>query len=225
MQIKNTSDYTQLHKKILVYGNSGSGKTTLCSTCPEKTLIISAESGLLSIKDKGIDYVDVNSIESISEVYKYLQSNADKGEYRWVCLDSLSEISEVVLAGEKGKTKDTRLAYIKMWERMESLIRVFRDLPRNVIMTCKIDKLKDESTGALSYSPGLPGAKFANNVPYFFDFCLSLRSINNKESGGAKRFLQCHPDNNYVCKDRSGKLDDYESPCIASLCQKVDGLK
>ena len=37
--------------KILVYGISGAGKTSLAKTAPGKVLVISAEAGLLSIKD------------------------------------------------------------------------------------------------------------------------------------------------------------------------------
>ena len=37
--------------KLLIYGASGAGKTTSLKTAPGKTLVVSMESGLLSIKD------------------------------------------------------------------------------------------------------------------------------------------------------------------------------
>ena len=42
--------------KVLIYGPAGAGKTVFCTTAPdnEKTLMISAEGGLLSIQDNAL---------------------------------------------------------------------------------------------------------------------------------------------------------------------------
>jgi putative transposase len=60
--------------KCLIYGTAGTGKTTLASTLdPEKTLIVSFESGLLSLLDEpGMDkvqFVNVSTLKELNEIY------------------------------------------------------------------------------------------------------------------------------------------------------------
>ena len=55
--IKNTEAIHQSNLKCLIYGESGAGKTYLANTLTQPTLIISAESGLVSLTGSNIDYV------------------------------------------------------------------------------------------------------------------------------------------------------------------------
>ena len=50
IQLKNTAQVSVQGLKVLVYGHAGAGKTTLAASMPNP-IIISAEGGLLSIKD------------------------------------------------------------------------------------------------------------------------------------------------------------------------------
>lgn len=104
MEIKRTSQITNNGITVLVYGQSGVGKTTLIKTLPGKVLILSAEAGLLSLKDTDIEYVDIRTLDDLTEAYSYILSNIT--EYNCIVLDSLSEIAEVVLANEKRTNKD-----------------------------------------------------------------------------------------------------------------------
>ncbi|KKL64067.1 hypothetical protein LCGC14_2168750 [marine sediment metagenome] len=85
--------------KILVHAPSGFGKTVLCATTGRKSLLINAESGLLSLKEvpedikKNIDVVTVNELTELGELYDMLAQGGHP--YDWIMLDSLSEIAEV----------------------------------------------------------------------------------------------------------------------------------
>jgi adenylate kinase family enzyme len=57
--------------KLLIYGASGAGKTTTCATAPGKTLIISMEAGLLSIKDA--DNVTAIEVKEAAEIEQLLK--------------------------------------------------------------------------------------------------------------------------------------------------------
>lgn len=206
--------------KALVHGPSGAGKTTLCATCEEPTLIISAEAGLLSIRhnEGNIQVAEVSTVDDIMEVYKWLK---DGQEFQWICLDSLSEIAEVVLADEKRNTKDPRQAYGALIDQMGGLVRAFRDLPYNILMTAKQERIQDE-TGSLLYMPSMPGSKLGQQLPYWFDLVLALRPEKNKE-GEIERWIQTSRDVTHEAKDRSGALDLYERPNMSAIAAKIRG--
>lgn len=222
INLKRTSDVHLNGVKLLVYGQAGAGKTTLAATMPNP-IIISAEGGLLSIKDSDLPYLEVNDMASLMEAFSYVAGDGGK-EFDSVVLDSLSEIGEVVLIAEKEKNKDGRAAYGEMASQMTSLIRAFRDLPgKHVLMTAKVEKSQDES-GRMLYSPSLPGNKVAQSLPYFFDEVLALR-VEKDAEGITQRALMCDSDGLWIAKDRSGSLDAWEQPDAGEIIAKIGGAK
>lgn len=208
--------------KVLVYGQSGAGKTRLCATTDQPTVIISAEAGLLSLRDTDIPVIEVTSIEDVHEAYRFVTQAQEAKDFRWVCLDSISEIAEVVLANEKANTKDPRKAYGELADRMMELLRAFRDLPgRNVYMSAKIDRQKDETSGAMLYSPSMPGQRLGQQLPFLFDECFALR-VEKGADGEMQRWLQTAGDTQYVAKDRSGALEAFEQPTLSHIAAKID---
>ena len=149
MAIKLTSTKTApKFVKSLVYGGAGVGKTVLASTAPNP-LIISAESGLMSLADLDIPVIEVTTKDEVDEAYKY----ALESDYDTICLDSISEIAEVVLAGEKKNFKDGRKAYGVMNDQMVPLIRNFRDIKdKHIYFTSKQVRLVDEGNGITAIS-------------------------------------------------------------------------
>ena len=217
IQLKNTLDVSSNGIKVLVYGHAGAGKTTLGATMPAP-IIISAEGGLLSIKDAGLDYIEVNSMDTLMEAFEYVSASGDK--YASVVLDSISEIAEVVLVHEKAVNKDGRAAYGEMAVQMTSIVRAFRDLGgKHVLMTAKVEKAQDES-GRILYSPSMPGNKVGQSLPYFFDEVLALR-VEKDGDGKAQRALMCDSDGIWLAKDRSGKLDAWEAPDMGAIIEKM----
>lgn len=223
--------------KVLVYGDAGMGKTMLAATMPAPVLI-SAESGLLSLKQKniqrvfgpnspGISYhipvILVRNVEDLSEAYRWACSAAEAAQFQSVGLDSVTEIAEVVLNNAKRQVKDPRQAYGELIEKMESLVRAFRDLPgKNVYMAAKMEPMKDELTGIVRYGPSMPGAKLGPKLPYFFDEVFRL-AVNKDPQGNAYRFLQTQPDLQFVAKDRSGALASMEPPHLTHVFNKILG--
>jgi phage nucleotide-binding protein len=220
IQLKNTAQVAVNGLKVLVYGHAGAGKTTLAASMPAP-IIISAEGGLLSIKDAGLDYIEVNSMDSLMEAFEYVVASGEK--YASVVLDSISEIGEVVLIHEKRINKDGRAAYGEMAVQMTSIIRAFRDLAgKHVLMTAKVEKSQDES-GRILYAPSMPGAKVGQQLPYFFDEVLALR-VEKDAEGIAQRAIMCDSDGLWLAKDRSGKLDAWEAPDMGAIIAKIGGV-
>ena len=217
IQLKSTGDIHAKGLKVLVYGQAGSGKTTLTKTLP-KPVVLSAEDGLLSLKDDNIPFVEIKNIGDLHDAYSWLK---DSDEFESVVLDSISEIAEVVLAHEKKVNKDGRAAYGEMDVQLSEIIRAFRDLNMHVLMTAKLEKQQDEM-GRMLYFPSLPGNKTAQKLPYFFDEVLALR-IEKDEEGKTQRALMCDSDGLWLAKDRSGKLEAWETPDLGEIIKKIGG--
>jgi|TARA_R110000824_G_scaffold10814_1_gene47324 hypothetical protein len=206
--------------KLLIYGPAGSGKTVLCATAKEPTLIISAEGGLLSIKEapSSIKIAEVHSREEFEEVLNYLKTN---GPPAWVCVDSITEVSQQILNQELLKTKMPMKAYAELSNVAGGFIRELRDLPCNVVMTAKSKKEKDDSKGVQQYTPKMPGQALGADIAHHFDVVGAMRIF--KEDDKLVHYIQCHHDEQYEAKDRSGKLDIFEKPNLTALEKKIYG--
>jgi phage nucleotide-binding protein len=237
VKLISTRDASKLHGlKVTVYGPAGAGKTMLSATTGAPTIILSAEAGLLSIRNFDIPVVECKTMEDVIDAYNYLVSSAEAQHYEWVVLDSISEIAEVVLTAEKKLNKDPRAAYGALQEKMYELIRAFRDLPeKNVYFSAKmasekIDIIETRTSGAVTtnvvvgsrqvFTPSLPGTKLGQALPYFTDLIFAMR-VEPDADGNPARWLQTQPDDQYICKDRSGVLDRYCEPNLAAIAAKI----
>lgn len=223
--------------KCLVYGGSGLGKTVLAATLPNPVLL-SAESGTLSLSKQNLErifgvnnpticynmpLIVIKTVEDLTEAYNWATQSAEANHFQSIGLDSLSEISEVILNNAKRGTKDPRQAYGAVIEQTENLVRLFRDLPnKNIYMAAKMEPMKDELTGVVRYGPSMPGAKLGPKLPYFFDEVFRL-GTNKDPQGNSFRFLQTQPDMQYEAKDRSGALAAMEYPHLGAIFQKMNG--
>jgi len=227
VEIQTTSNIHVEGIKCVVYGDSGVGKTVLCSTAPSP-LIISAEKGLLSLSRKSVDFVQAKTVDDVGEIYKFLTKSAEAAKYQTICIDSISELTEVLLVqfkrqlideSETGKI-DNRQAYMKMAESVGTMIRRFRDLPNyDVVFIAKQKRIEDEEGGTSRYEPYLPGRVLPFNLPYLVDevFCMRL---GRKD----ERYLQTYADRKYIGKDRSGMLGEEEQPDLTVIFDKIRGI-
>ena len=215
IKLKSTKDYKTSSLNILVYGEAGVGKTKLCATAP-KPLIISAEGGMRTLAEEDIPVFEISTRADCDEIYDWIVSSQEAKQYDTICIDSLSEIAEVLLLSEKKKTKDARQAYGVMNDEMAILIRGFRDLPKNVYFSAKLKKDKDDKSGAMYYAPQVPGNTVFQALPYFFDIVMAFR-FGSLEDGTIYRYLQTQGDMFWVAKDRSEKLDKIVKPDLSEI--------
>lgn len=223
--------------KSMVYGGSGVGKTVLMATLPTPVLI-SAESGALSLRQANLErlfgvgnplvcynmpVIEVTTVDDVRDAYEWCSKSHEARQFQSVGMDSISEIAEVVLNNAKRQVKDPRQAYGELIEKMETTIRLFRDLPgKNVCISAKMEPVKDEMTGVVKYGPSMPGSKLAGKLPYFFDEVFRI-GVNKTPTGESYRFLQTQPDLQYEAKDRSGALAPVEYPHLGAVFSKILG--
>lgn len=218
--IRSTENYGRAQGvKIVVYGPAGHGKTTLCATCPSP-IILSAESGLLSLARYRLPFIEIKTIEDLQEAYRWVSSSSEARQFATICLDSISEIAEVVLSNAKKLNKDGRAAYGDLIERMTKVVKEFRDLQGfHVYMSAKVERVKDDTTGVIMSGPSMPGNKLGQAMPYFPDelFYLGIEGTGNN----SYRYLRTQPDFMITAKDRSGTLDPIEEPHLGKIIDKI----
>lgn len=220
MQITSTKDMAGGDVKILVHGPPGAGKTRLVATLPGRALILSAEAGLLSLADEDIDSATIATIDDLRDAYAFLKRGDH--QYDWVCVDSISEIAEIVLAYEMEQTANGMRAYGEMAKVCFSVLRNFRSLPMGVYMTAKQERIQTDD--GMLFAPLLPGKQLSNGIGHVFDEIFALRTAKN-EDGTIRRALLTQNDGSYEAKDRSGKLEVYESADLAAIVAKIKGTK
>lgn len=219
--------------KALICGPPGAGKTLTSSTWPN-VIYASAEGGLMSVADRKVNYVDIDSTNTLLELKKILSQPADVREKmlgfkaETVVLDTIDEIQRIFIRERLiDQRRDALLLQDWGWlgERMIATVNGFRNLDMNVVFTAHLKEVKDEETGKVWLKPGLQGA-IADQIPAYVDLAFVLKSdfkseiVDNKPVKKMIRSFQTLPDpySSWV-KDRSGKIpnpfllnfeDDYD---------------
>lgn len=241
MQFRSTKSLGHDQVKIIVYGVPGIGKTTLAGTIEEPLLLVSAESGTLSLADKDINVFDVTQddegnklntatakMERVQLIASYLLTDEAKSSLKWIVLDSLTEIGQLVFESIKesdAKFKDPKNNLV-LWglygEKMRAFVKFFRDLPGyNIVFTALAKSEKDEVNRRIM-AIDLQG-KISEQLPGYFDevFYYELAELEDNQK---VRRLVTQSSDRFVAKDRSGKLSQYEEPNLSAIAQKIRGI-
>lgn len=225
---------------MLVYGEAGNGKTSLVRTLPkgEGVCILSGESGELAIHDvleqEHVDCYEISSFEDMREAYKTLLTKKEfKQKYKWVFIDSLTEIAERCLESHK-KLYPNDSQTFKLWgsygDALKALIKSFRDLREySVVFTCLVEVEQDEFKRRF-VKPAIQGKQIKDRLTSYFDEVFYLSVQTDEETGKNKRYFYTQPGDSprgiVEAKDRSGKLDPMIEPAnINNVIKKIFGGK
>lgn len=222
MKITNTKTASSSRMAALIVGPSGVGKTSLAGTLPAKdTLIISAEAGLMCLQGTNIDVAEVKNRKELDDVMKHLMGET---KYRYIFIDSLTEIGDMFLRELKDDPKyaDASKTF-KLYGAYNDLItaytKAFRDLTRySVFITC-LDSTKADGLEKL-HTFNLPGQKIKDDIKSWFDVVFEYK-IYQDEDGNPHRKLVTDMAESSLAKDRSGKLNKYETPHLGEITAKL----
>jgi hypothetical protein len=203
----NTRDDTTAFRKALLYSHAGWGKTTQAVHYEKHYgpgFIISGEAGLSSIRSAGIDYLPfssfdgkvdaANGIYSFVEVCRLIMSAEFKAAgYKWLMLDSLTELSDMVMAwstlkaeqaaADAGKKVNGFEKYGDYADKMLAACKFIRDLPYHVIISALAKETENEN-GDREIWPAVQGNKLQMQIPGIFDCVLCGVKTSVKTADG-----------------------------------------
>lgn len=234
IQLRSVNQLTKSHGvKCIVYGKPKIGKTMLVGTCPNP-IVISAERGLLSLRrDFGhLPGVEIACLQDLIDVHAWAFGSVEARQFDTICLDSISEIAEVVLLAAKqsevtGAAREKRKlngfkAYADLNDQVMKVFRDFRDFAhKHVYFVAKEEWDKDEQTGMYTFRPSMPGKQLTMQLPYMFDEIFQIVKYKDQQSGQEMRALRTRSDNMNVAGDRSGRLDEWERPDLSHVFNKI----
>lgn len=206
--------------KALICGDPGAGKTLISSTFPNP-LFASAEGGLMSLATRNIPYIEVKGSSDLLAIKHALdQAPSVRKELLGfpvdtVVIDTIDEVQRILIRERLEENKKESMQ-LQDWgwlgEQMQAIIRGFRNLDLNVVMTCHLKESQDNESGRVWFEPGLQGA-IGKQISAYVDLALLLKSntVSRVVDGEAQkvfvRSLVTRPDTSHGwIKDRSGAL-------------------
>ncbi len=215
----------------LVIGRAGIGKTSLLRTIPEDEPVctLSAEAGLLCVRDLvtagRVTGVEIRSLAEFQEALAALKTEEWRAAYRWVFIDSLTEIAARCVEDYQRRYPDKKDSF-NLWggylDTMTGLIKAFRDLTSyNVVFTC-LESVEYDEVKRRHIGPDISGRQLKERLTSYFDEVFYMTSMPGA-NGDERRVLYTQPRPGQPGKDRSGRLDEIENPDLAHIKAKILG--
>ncbi|WP_418764647.1 AAA family ATPase [Mailhella sp.] len=244
MALKKISMDTTNRICALVVGPAGIGKTSLLRTIfgqqfnsktgqweqisepAGKVCTLSAESGLLCVRDLiasgQVEGFEIGTFQDMREVHAALMSPEFRQRYQWIYIDSLTEISARCVEAVKLKYPSARDSF-PMWgeynDSMTALIKAFRDLTSyNVIFTC-LETVDKDQNGFRFKGPMISGTSLKERLTSYFDEVFYMERCKNDSGEENVVFKTREPVG--LAKDRSGKLDPEEPANLLTIQKRI----
>ncbi len=225
-----------------IYGDSGVGKTVLACSINQiqdpqirelwlPALILDSEHGTWSVRDRtDIQRTGNVGYSHLARLSRWIRSG--KSPYKTIIMDSATDIQRVLLTeiiNERMKEKPQtdpdeveRGDWGKLATRFRKVIRTYRDLEVNLIITALAREYEDDEAPSRT-TLALSGQMRAE-LPAFLDVVCYMQIESRRIRGKRRqrRVLRPQPTARYVAKDRSWVLGDVVvNPTMDKIVTKI----
>lgn len=221
--------------KMAIHSAAGVGKTILTATLKKPLIILTEVGGAESLnKDKikeiyGKDAVSTNipivPSYSVADFEEALAEYLNDDRFDTIVIDSVSELSKLLLKEITPKHKNKLQAYGEMAEHIDDLIRGLNKEEKNIVYlfhsVAQETYDEDGEPSSTVVVPSFEGQKMRTEFPFLNGniFCLL---IDYGDDGEPQRFLRTRQgDTIYYAKNRNGMLDELEPPHLQKLINKL----
>lgn len=215
MQLKPANEFAKMYGcKAIVYGAPGSAKTPLINTAP-RPVMLACEPGMLSMRGSTVPTCQAFTPAAIDEFFKWVFNSPEAKNYDTVAIDSASQMADIYLQDFQKKIKHGLQCYGAMATAvMDHLRPLFFTPEKHTYIICK------QSVENNMARPWFPGNQLNVETPHMYDFILHL-GIKNVPGVGQVKAFQCNESLDFLCRNRTGNLNDYEKPHFGELVQKA----
>ncbi len=207
--------------KIVAYADAGAGKTHAIATLPDP-IIISCERGLATLRKFDLPYIEVATMPQMMDAVKYISSSNEMKTRQSVAFDSFTDLAEICLRDEMGKTTNGQKAYGEMANKMIDLCRFLKTFNKHVYITAQLGTMKDELTQIIKYAPSAPGRQLSDELRYQFDNLFYLFRGEHPETKEPVRMFRTDGNEQFAGKNRSaGALNLWEPQDLTAIINKL----
>ena len=205
--------------KALAYGGPGTGKTPLANTAPRPVLCV-VEPGMLSMRNSNIPAWEAHDVPRINEFFDWLFESAEAKNFDTVCVDSISQLAEIILTDELKKNRDGRKAYGEMSRAVMKIVNGLYYLQQKHVYLIAKQTIVDEG-GIMRKKPYFPGQELNVRIPHLYDEILHIGL--NQVAGMTKPAIGIRTCETFdiMARDRSGRLAELEPPDLSALFAKA----
>ena len=240
MKIVSAQRLTQIGGvKIAVQAVAGMGKTMLAATAKKPIVILTERNGVTCLTEPNIrkvfgkDAVTTNvpvveayTVEAFEDAIGNLM---DDTRFDTIFIDSVSELSKMLLTKAKPNYKNKLQAYGDMAEQVDMFIRSLNDAPKNIVLlfhsvACESWDEEGEPLGTVMV-PGFEGQKMKTDFPFLNGEIYVMVNDFDDEGEETRMIRTRQGDTNTYAKNRSGTLNDIEPPHIQKLIDKLKSTR
>lgn len=205
--------------KMLGYGAAGAGKTPLVNTAPRPVLMF-CESGMLSMRGSTIPAWKAENMAQIDEFFDWVFRSNETKQFDTICIDSVSEMSEIFIKEELKRNRDGRKAYGEMARKMlEHLTGLYHLKNKHVYLIAKQAIVEEE--GTQTKRPYFVGQELNIRVPHLYDLVAYIGKATIVGVPQPQVAIRTAATFGINARDRSGKLDELEPPHLGNLFAKA----
>lgn len=236
MNVNQLKPASQLAKrygvKSVIFGGPGSGKTPLTATAPRPVLLVT-EPGMLSMRNSNVPAWEAYQPNLVTEFFNWFMKSNEAKNFDTLCIDSISNIAELILAEELGKVKHGMKAYGNMSERVMKIANDLYYMPqKHIVMIAKQALVENGRQtvlqgGEVNYEPIMqkrpffPGKDLNVKVPHLFDNVMHLGEAQVPGQPKPVRALRTKEIPEVFARDRLGNLGELEPPDLTALFVKA----